>query len=343
MSQVSIIIPFNNCEQYLDELITSLKKQTLKDIEILFVDDGSTDKSEEIIKKYMNNDNRIKYIYQENQGAGIARNTGIENAQGEYVICIDADDIYEADMTEKLYNKAKKTNSDITICKFKRCDILTGRVSGGKGLDMRKIPKTETFSVKDVDNIFQIINPGPCNKLYKLDFIKRNNLKYSETRIINDLKFCMVAMCLADKISIVNEDLSTYRYQISGSGSANREERLECSLKVYKEIYEEFCTRNLLESYKELYISRIIDSIKYEMSFQLSEKVLNLIKEFLNTEPLKALNKKDKEKLFNLKKVRKQCFEYTLLAVLTLGLNTSLRYKLKNYKRTLKNIKYLLY
>lgn len=342
MPKVSIIIPFNNCDLFLEDLLSSLIKQTLKDIEIILVDDGSTDESVNIIKEYQAKDNRIKYIYQEQQGSGIARNNGIENAQGEYIICIDADDMYELDMMEKLYNKAKKTNADITICKFKRCDILTGRVSGGKGLDMRKIPKTETFSVKDVDNIFQIINPGPCNKLYKRDFIKENNLKYSGTRIINDLKFCMVAMCLAERIAIVDEDLSTYRYQISGSGSENREQRLEHSLKVYREIYDEFCARGLFEKYKMLYISRIIDSIKYEMTFEIPEKVLVFIKDFLNDGPLNILSKKDKQILFNMKKIRKQCFEYTLLVLLTLGLNTSLRYKLRNYRRAFKNIKYLL-
>ncbi len=342
MPKVSVVVPCYDSDEYIDELILYLKNQTLKDIEIIFVDDGSTDDTGRIIKKYISDDDRIKYIYQENQGGGIARNTGIENAQGEYVICIDADDIYEKDMVEKLYTKAKKTDADITICKFKRCDILTGRISGGKGLDMRKIPKTETFSVKDIENIFQIINPGPCNKLYKVDFIRKNNLKYSETRIINDLKFYMVSMCIADKISIVDENLSTYRYQISGSGSKNREQRLESSLKVYKEIYDEFCARGLFEQYKKLYLSRIIDSVKYEMTFQISEKVLILIKDFLNNEPLSILSKKDKQILFNVKKLRKQCFEYTLLVILTLGLNTSLRYKLRNYNRAFKNISFLL-
>ena len=343
MPKVSIIIPCYNCGEYIDDLILSLKKQSLTDIEIIFVNDGSTDNSEEIIQKYLSDDNRIKYIYQENQGGGIARNTGIQNSQSEYVICIDADDTYENNMAEKLYNKAKETDADITICKFKRCDILTGRLSHGKGIDTRKLPDSKTFCAKDVRNILQITNPGPCNKLYKKEFITKNNLKYSGTRIINDLKFGMIALCLAEKIAVVDEDLSTYRYQISGSSSKNRETKLECSLKVFKEIYNEFCERNLFEEYKHIYFEKIMDTIKYEMSFPISENILNSIKEFLTQEPLNILSEKNKEQLFKIKKVKKQCFEYTILTILTLGLNSSLKYKLKNHNQALKNIKYLLY
>ncbi|MBR1908830.1 glycosyltransferase family 2 protein [bacterium] len=342
MPKVSIIIPCYNCGQYLDELITSLKNQTLTDIEIIFVDDGSSDNSQEIIQKYAVEDNRIKYIYQENQGGGIARNTGIANAQSPYVICIDADDMYEKDMAEMLYNRAIETDADITICKYKTWNMTTNRISGNKGINLKPEMINQVFSSDSVKNILQISNPGPCNKLYKIDFIKQNNLKYSGTRIINDLKFGMLALCLAKKIAIVDKDLSTYRYQGNCSSSKNREKKLACSLQVFKEIYNEFAERNLYDKFETTYISKIIESIKYEISFPVPETVLDNIQQFFEETPFDKLKKQDLENLFDTKRTKKHIIEYTFLTIITLGLNFTLKHKLKNYKYSLNNLKYIL-
>ena len=342
MPKVSIIIPCYNCGQYLDELITSLKNQTLTDIEIIFVDDGSSDNSQEIIQKYAVEDNRIKYIYQENQGGGIARNTGIANAQSPYVICIDADDMYEKDMAEMLYNRAIETDADITICKYKTWNMTTNRISGNKGINLKPEMINQVFSSDSVKNILQISNPGPCNKLYKIDFIKQNNLKYSGTRIINDLKFGMLALCLAKKIAIVDKDLSTYRYQGNCSSSKNREKKLACSLQVFKEIYNEFAERNLYDKFETTYISKIIESIKYEISFPVPETVLDNIQQFFEETPFDKLKKQDLENLFDIKRTKKHIIEYTFLTIITLGLNFTLKHKLKNYKYSLNNLKYIL-
>ena len=342
MPKVSIIIPCYNCGQYLDELITSLKNQTLTDIEIIFVDDGSSDNSQEIIQKYAVEDNRIKYIYQENQGGGIARNTGIANAQSPYVICIDADDMYEKDMAEMLYNRAIETDADITICKYKTWNMTTNRISGNKGINLKPEMINQVFSSDSVKNILQISNPGPCNKLYKIDFIKQNNLKYSGTRIINDLKFGMLALCLAKKIAIVDKDLSTYRYQGNCSSSKNREKKLACSLQVFKEIYNEFAERNLYDKFETTYISKIIESIKYEISFPVPETVLDNIQQFFEETPFDKLKKQDLENFFDTKRTKKHIIEYTFLTIITLGLNFTLKHKLKNYKYSLNNLKYIL-
>lgn len=342
MPKVSVVVPVYNCGEFLSDLVESMKTQTLSDFEVIFIDDGSKDNSAEVINKHLPEDSRFRYIYQENQGGGIARNTGISNANAEYVICIDADDLYEKDMLEVLYNRAKETDADITICKFKRWDMLTGRIANGKGIEDKLLPDKEVFSADDFENILEFTNPGPCNKLYKLDFIRKNNLFYSGTKIINDLKFGMVALCIANKIAVVDKALSTYRYQGSASNSKNREKKLECSVRVFKEIYEEFCNRNIYEKNENLYISKIFDSIKYEMSFPVSDEVIALLKNFLSNAPFDKMTKKDKEKLFKLKRVKKQNFEYTLLNILTFSLNKSIKYKYTNHKNAIKNLQKLI-
>ena len=115
MPKVSVILPVYNVGPYLDEALNSLTSQTLKDIEIIAVNDGSTDNSEEIIEKYMANDPRIQYHYQKNQGLSGARNTGMKFCKGEYVFFMDSDDIIEPDTLETCYNTARTNNADVCI------------------------------------------------------------------------------------------------------------------------------------------------------------------------------------------------------------------------------------
>ena len=182
MPLVSVIIPVYNVEIYLEEMLEGIREQTLSDIEIICVDDGSTDSSAEIIKKQAQKDTRIKYIYQQNQGGGAARNTGIDAAKGKYLICLDADDIYEQNMLELLYNQAEKADADITICEYISLNMQTGHLSPHKGIRFENIPHKEVFSRKDSPDILQAANPGPTNKLYNRAFVKDNNLKYSLTK-----------------------------------------------------------------------------------------------------------------------------------------------------------------
>ena len=116
MVKISIIVPVYNTAKYLDKCIQTLIKQTLEDIEIIFIDDGSEDGSAEILKNYAKNDKRISILNQNHKRQGAARNYGLSIAQGEYIGFVDADDWVELDMFEKLYYPAKETDSDIVMC-----------------------------------------------------------------------------------------------------------------------------------------------------------------------------------------------------------------------------------
>ena len=115
MAEVSVIIPVYNAEKYLEKCIESVVNQTLKDIEIILINDGSTDGSEEICKKYLS-DERVIYYSKENEGLAAARQDGIERASGEYIGFVDSDDWVEPDMYEKMYAAAKSNNSDVVYC-----------------------------------------------------------------------------------------------------------------------------------------------------------------------------------------------------------------------------------
>lgn len=112
---ISIIVPIYNVEMYLEKCINSILEQTYKNIQLILINDGSLDHSESICKKYAANDNRVKYMYQENAGVSAARNLGLDNAKGQYILFVDADDYVEKNYVEELYLEAKKYDADIVI------------------------------------------------------------------------------------------------------------------------------------------------------------------------------------------------------------------------------------
>ncbi len=126
MTQVSVIIPVYNIERHLRQCLDSVTGQTLTELEIICVDDGSTDGSPEILVDYAQRDGRFQIITQPNTGPGVARNTGMDRATGEYLIFLDSDDWFEPDFLERMVAKAKETGADVTICRTVEFDTDTG-------------------------------------------------------------------------------------------------------------------------------------------------------------------------------------------------------------------------
>lgn len=126
--KVSIIMPVYNVEKYLKKCLNSLINQTLDDIEIICVNDGSTDNSDKILQEFAQKDSRIKILTQSNKGQSVARNLAIENANGEYLGFVDSDDWVDLDYFEKLYNIAIKYDCDIACAGFKRCGNLKSSI-----------------------------------------------------------------------------------------------------------------------------------------------------------------------------------------------------------------------
>ena len=198
MPKVSIIVPVYNTSKYLNKCIDSLINQTEEDIEILLINDGSTDESESIIKEY--DDKRIVYIKKKNTGIGKTRNLGIDKAKGEYVMFIDSDDYIDYDCVEKLYNYAIETKSDFVVTDFKK-DI-------NGTYEKVIIPDFESSKLIDNPSILNAINLGPCNKIYKKSILK--GVRFDEKYKYEDVPFVIKALKNASKISKLNESLSYY-------------------------------------------------------------------------------------------------------------------------------------
>lgn len=235
--KVSVILPVYNVEKYLATCLYSLVKQTLEDIEIICINDGSTDNSLNILKDWAQRDSRIKIIDKENEGQGVARNIGIEIAKGEYIGFVDPDDFVRRDMFEKMYLQAKNLNSDIVICDIERFYEETQKYTPSKFFENYQSP----FRAKKVDfpagqnidkeEIYKTLLISPCyswNKIYKREFIINNNIKFAPRKCYEDCIFIMQSHILANNISYIAE--SFYVYLI----------RKSSTLRSQKNIYDEF-------------------------------------------------------------------------------------------------------
>ena len=232
--KVSIIIPVYNTADYLENCLRSVLEQTYKNIEIILVDDGSTDNSKEICELYAKKYNNIKLIEQTNGGPSAARNNGINNSAGDYIQFVDSDDTIEKNMTETLVNELEK-NAQLVICGFQRIYIKTGK--------SKKITN-KSDAVYNIDEFLNklgifyedwIIN-SVCNKIYISDIIKNNNIRFNS--VINmgeDLVFNLDYLTKCQTIVLIQDIL--YNYMVYSSGTLTNSYS-QNEFKAQKYLYE---------------------------------------------------------------------------------------------------------
>lgn len=224
MTKVSIIIPFNNVESYIRECLDSVLAQTLQEIEIICINDASTDSSLDIVKEYMQKDSRIKLLETSKRlGQGYARNRGIEIATGEFIGFVDSDDFIKPEMFEKLYNEAKNNDNDITMCQTVEYNDTTGEYiqSDYYSLNLLKEFENRVFSAEETQKYVLDINVALWNKLYKREFLLEIGEVFPEGFIYEDLPFFFGTYLKAKKIQIVWEEF--YFYRINRKNSTMRQ------------------------------------------------------------------------------------------------------------------------
>ena len=235
MYKVSVIVPVFNSEIYLKKCIDSILNQTLIDIEIILIDDGSTDNSLEIIRNYAKDFKNIKYKSKENEGQAIARNLGIKLATGDFICFVDSDDYIENTMLEKLYTNALINNSDIVIC-----DYI-------EEYQNKQIKKKSLFINADSLHKSYILSvAGPCSKIIKTDIFKQNNLKFLENNIYEDLAIIPTLALYSTKISYCEEIL--YHYVIRNNSTMQQtkyNKKLESIFNVMDSLYSHFNRKRL--------------------------------------------------------------------------------------------------
>lgn len=208
--KVSVIIPVYNAETYLRQCLDSVVGQTLKEIEIICVDDGSTDGSLSILREYEARDGRIRVLTQRNQYAGVARNNGMAVASGKYYIFWDADDFFAPDALALMYARSEELQADICICGAAYYSVATNKDIAADWV-LRRPRTAEPFSRATVKDIFAVTSPAPWNKLFSAPFVQKWGLAFQALPRVNDLYFTLSALALAEKIVTVNRPLIHYR------------------------------------------------------------------------------------------------------------------------------------
>ena len=266
--KVSVIVPVYNAENYLFQCLETIVGQTLREIEVILIDDGSTDNSYQICEEFADQDDRIRLYKQKNCGAGATRNRGIELAKGEYLSFLDSDDFFELDMLQSLYRRAKATDADIAFCDYWEFDDVTKQdKSVPWSLHKNFMPSKKIFSAKDCpDTIFQIKTNAVWSSLYKKSFISKNNIQFKTTKRSNDIFFSRMSLILADKISCVDKKLLHYRINVplSLSKQVNVPSSFD-SLKSNNEFYD-FLVQKDLSMYEKSFLKAFtLDCIDYEI------------------------------------------------------------------------------
>jgi glycosyltransferase involved in cell wall biosynthesis len=211
---VSVIVAVHNAERYLRQCLESLANQTLTDLEILCVDDGSTDDSRAIIEEYVAAHPQFRVIEGPALGsAGAARNTGMDAATGDYLSFLDADDFFAPSMLADLYQQAVTDNADAVIAKFRVFDERTQDSTAVQWpLQLQYFPAVRPFPATAVgDPLFLAVNPAAWNKLFRADYVRGLGLRFQHLKRTNDAYFTYMALAHAERLSYVNRYLMSYR------------------------------------------------------------------------------------------------------------------------------------
>lgn len=285
--KVSVILPVYNVGRYLRQSLNSLINQTLKEIEIICVNDGSTDDSYEILEEYKAKDSRIKVIHKENKGTGAARNDGLRLATGECIGFVDPDDWVKPNMFERLYNEIKEKNLDIVMCMpdgyDEKNDINT------------PFPYFVDANFENIidDRIFNWHDLSPfaypmCvwNKLYTKELFDKNNIEFAEGLDFEDHKVIFGTLLTAQKMYFIREKLYVYRFNREGSVLTDNNRRLIDHIKIFdivENLMKETNTYNVLRNdfliYKIHNILYYYSMIKDEFKAEYYDNMVQSIKD----------------------------------------------------------------
>ncbi|WP_458406204.1 glycosyltransferase family 2 protein [Methanobrevibacter sp.] len=261
MIKVSVIIPVYNTQNYLEECVDSVLNQTLTDIEVICVNDGSTDSSRDILENYARKDNRVKVINQENIGLGASRNVGMKFARGEYVSFLDSDDYLQLDALEILYNKAKHEDLDMIIFKLLNFNYKTLKQSRSPYFDMQflsDIVGNEVFNWETVKNRVFDISVTATSKLFKRELI--SDIMFPEGLIFEDNLFFTKAFFKAKRVYFYQEYFYYRRLRPDSITKSYHDKFSDCIV-IFDEIIKFLKINGLYDEFNEQIFNCQCDSI----------------------------------------------------------------------------------
>lgn len=259
---ISVIVPLYNEAEYLPVCLDSLLVQTLKDIEIICVDDGSTDASPQILERYQEKDARIKVITISNSGEAGARNEGLKAARGEWLAFCDADDFVSPYTLEHAVETGERLGVDVVSFGFERC-CQNADISVIDDTEMQG--KVTVKKPSDFGNLFSDTIGIVWNKIFRHSFVLKYGINFQGLRIRADATFCFPACLMADRIALLDEKLYYYR-NVEGSLSHKMNHDIDDVYLFLKGVQDYLDKEGLYESYKRSFVSFSVEHIVYSLS-----------------------------------------------------------------------------
>lgn len=291
--KVSIIVPVYNVEKYIERTLVSLVNQTLKEIEIIVINDGSTDNSDSIIKKIAGTDERIRYISRENRGVGPTRNEGVSLARGEYIGFCDSDDTVDEKMYEKMYKTAIKTESDIVVCDkniIKDGKIINIESNNGVA---------ETANVNNVEEFFKSYyytkkyENHVWDKIFRKELVLDKNIQFGDLKEITgeDTFFAITIIPYCNKITFINDKLYNYEVRQNSIMNTYNPEKMKKTIKFIEKVDQFEKERNLIGKFsfflagylynlavassREAIKNKNLNGMKQDIKMMIDSKIVN--------------------------------------------------------------------
>lgn len=280
MAKVSIIIPVYNTEKYIADCLDSVMGQSLKDIEVILINDGSTDSSLEIMKQYQQKyPDKIQLFSKENGGQATARNMAIPLCTGEYIGFVDSDDYIECNMYERMYRKAVDTNAD-----YVECDYVNVMVNEAGEQERIADYGSRVRAYTDKKDMF--IDPmlAPWNKIYRRELLQGSDVRFPEGLIYEDTAFCLKAISLINTFAFVPEKFVVHFFRGSSTMNINKSKRVGNIFDVLQDVIDYYKKHNIYEEYREELEYEIVKILLCSSMQRISEVPDKLLrKEFCKT------------------------------------------------------------
>lgn len=251
---ITVILPVYNGEKYLEEAIESLIDQTLKQIQIIIIDDGSKDNTIEICRRYEKMDSRIQVLQQANAGQAKARMAGMKLAKGKYIMFLDADDTYQKDTCEIMYKIAERENADYVSANYIMMDD-DGTKWEKPAFDVEQYTNFE-LSINDYTKSFFVMNSTPWNKIYNVNFLKKNSINFDINPPSEDDYFTTLCYMKAKKGYYTNAVIYNYRNNLQSTSNVCSKEYFVKINDVYKSIYSNFEKNKKMGFYRYYYAKK---------------------------------------------------------------------------------------
>ena len=250
---LSVVMPLYNVANFLPQTLQSVRSQTLRDFEVIAVDDGSTDATGELADEIARRDGRFRCVHQPHRGAACARNRGMRLATGTYLMFLDGDDLFEATMFERMVSGLERSCADFCQCRFRGFDSKTG--DGLPGV----VPLHGLSGVCEADEylpwLFQAVSTPPWDKMFRREYVDALGLEFQDLPVANDVRFVLLAAAYSSKALFLDDELVRYRV---GSGKSLQDRRAEnptCPMLARKAVYDGLAASGVLD--------RCVDSFRY--------------------------------------------------------------------------------